>query len=98
MSVRMIAREQFDTVVNAIWSEIEYQNALPRRTDDEAKDVAGFLTLLRVYLRNAENAWADNPGILQADGQVQVSEALHALRKLTAIGVRAMLYNGVRER
>jgi len=85
-------------VMDAITDELKYQDALPRRTDDEAKDVPGFLTLARVYMRRCEDNWANNPGMMQPDGQVQVEEALHDLRKLAAIFVRAMIYNGVRRR
>ncbi len=95
---RTIGRDDFDKVCEAVWKELEFQDALPRRTDDEAKDVPGFLTLARRYLRTAEDVWADNPGETQPDGQVQVPAALHSLRKLAAIFVRAMIYCGIRER
>ncbi len=91
---RIISREEFLEACEAVWTEIEYQNNLPRRTDDEAKDVPGFLTLMRCYLRKAEDEWADNPGVMQHDGQVQVESALNRLRSLAAIAVRAMIYNG----
>ena len=86
MSKRNVTREEFDEVVEALWSEIEFQNGLPIRTDDEAKDVAGFLTLGRAYVRKCEDAWTNNPGE-QEDGQVQVPEALHGLRKIATIFV-----------
>jgi hypothetical protein len=98
MSKRIVSREEFDQVVEALWSEIEFQNNLPIRTDDEAKDVAGFLTLGRAYLRKTEDIWTNNPGELQEDGSVQVPEALNGLRKLAAIFVRGMIYNGIRKR
>lgn len=85
-----VTREQFDEAAAAVWAEIEYQNALPRRTEDsEAKDPAGFATLGRRYLHKLEDAWADN-----ADNE----PALHVLRKLAAIFVRGMIYGGVRTR
>ncbi len=90
-----ITLEEFQEVCTAIWTEIFYQDHLPRRTDDEAKDVPGFLTLGRRYLRKAEDAWADNPG---TGNPAQVEEALHGLRKLAAIFIRAMIYNGIRRR
>lgn len=35
----LVTREKFDKAVEALWTEIEYQNALSRRTDDdEAND------------------------------------------------------------
>src|SRR5688500_14024991 len=96
---RYVTEKQVDEALAAIKAEIlTYQNHLPRRTDDEAKDVPGFLTLLRRYVRTAEDHWADNPGELQPEGNVQVPAALHDLRKIAAIAVRAMIYNGVRFR
>lgn len=94
---RTVTREQFDAACEALWSEMEYINDLPRRTDDEAKDVPGFLTLARRYMRIAEDEWADRPGIDTEEG-VQVEEALHAVRKVAGIMVRAMIYNGIRHR
>lgn len=93
-----ITREQFAQVTDALWSEIAYQNNLDRRTDDEAKDVPGFATLARRYLRKLEDSWADNPGELQPEGNTTVTASLHDLRKLAAIFVRAMIYCGVRSR
>lgn len=84
-----ITREQFDAACEAVWSELEYQNSLPRRTEDEAKDPQGFATLGRVYLRRLEDAWADHPG---------TEPSLPVLRKLAAIFVRGMVYCGVRAR
>ncbi len=93
-----VTRAQFDEACEALWSEMQYINSLPRRTDDEAKDVPGFLTLARRYMRIAEDTWADQPGTVQDDGSVQVEDALHAVRKVAGIMVRAMIYNGVRHR
>lgn len=93
-----ITREQFDAAMEAVWSEIKYQNTLPRRTereetDDrtaEAHDVPGFLTLARRYARKIEDDWADQPA--------PVEDALHGLRKVAAIFTRAMIYSGIRSR
>ena len=85
----VVTREQFEEVMEAVWSELEYQNSLPRRTGAEASDVAGFLTLGRVYQRRAEDDWADVAGD---------ELALHGLRKLAGIYVRAMAYTGIRKR
>lgn len=91
-----ITREEFDKATEAIWTEIEYQNNLPRRTEDsndktaEANDVAGFLTLARRYERKIEDDWADQPA--------PVEDALHGLRKVAAIFTRSMIYCGVRNR
>lgn len=93
-----VDRAEFDAACNALWSEICYQDSLPRRTDDEAKDVPGFLTLLNAYVQKTTYAWADCPGTEQPDGTVQVEEALNGLRKICAIALRAMIYNGIRQR
>jgi len=85
-----ITREEFDVAVDAAWTEIEYQNSLNRRTPgSEAKDVPGFLTLGRRYLRETEDLWADNAGD---------ELALNGLRKLAAIFIRGMVYSGIRSR
>ncbi len=84
-----ITREQFSHAMEAIWSEIQYQDRLPRRTDDEAKEPAGFATLGRVYLRRLEDTWADNAG---------TESSLPILRKIAAIFVRGMVYSGIRYR
>lgn len=84
-----VTLEELGKAMAAVMDEVAYQNNLERRTDDEAKDVPGFLTLLRVYLRKAEDVWANNPG---------PERALHEMRKLAAIAVRGMAYCGVRGR
>lgn len=85
--VRDVREEEFEKAVKAVWSEIQYQNNLARRTSDEAKDIPGFLTLLRRYIRKTEEDWADNPG--------PVKEAEEGLRKIAAIAMRGMIYNGI---
>ena len=97
---RKVSREEFDKAVEAVWSEIEYQNKLPRRSDaDEAKDVPGFCTLTRVYLSRVESDWADNPATyFNGVDRAQVPQAIDGLRKLAAIAVRAMVYNGILKR
>ena len=95
LKTKTISRKDFDLACEALWGEIQYQDNLDRRTDDEAKDVPGFLTLGRRYLRKVEDDWADNPG----EGEpVQVPQALHGLRKIATIFVRAMIYNGIKNR
>jgi hypothetical protein len=89
-SDRTVSRDEFDRVVEALWSEIEYQNSLPRRTEDEAQDVPGFCTLMRRYLRKVEDDWADNPGPVKA--------AEEGLRKLSAIALRGMVYTRIWKR
>jgi hypothetical protein len=86
----IVTREEFDKAVEAIWTEIEYQNSLPRRTEaSEARQVPSFLTLGQVYLDNTARDWALNEGD---------EVALHGLRKLAAIFVRGMTYCGIRNR
>lgn len=98
MNPKTVSRAEFDRACEALWTEMEYVNALPIRTSDEADDVPGFLTLLRRYVRKTEDAWADNAGVMQIGGDVQVPQALHGLRKLAGICIRAMIYNGIRSR
>ncbi len=86
----IVTYSMFSEAMEAVWLELEYQNTLPRRTDDEAKDVPGFLTLARRYERKVEDDWADQPG--------PVEDALHGLRKLAAIYIRSMIYTGIRFR
>ena len=95
---RTITREEFDRACDAIWTEFVYADGNAIRTSDEAKDVPGFCTLLRVYLSKMENDWATKPGVNQGDGSVQVTQALNGLRKVAAIAMRGMIYNGVRGR
>ena len=90
MSGKIVTEGPFYRAMQAVWGEIEHQNALSRITyDGEAKDVPGFLTLGRRYMARAEAAWADGKGD---------DAALHELRKLAAIFVRAMVYCGTRSR
>lgn len=90
MSGNVVTREQFDDACAALWSEIEYQNDLSRRTEgSEAREVPSYLTLGRVYLDKAATDWAMNEGD---------ELALHGLRKIAAIFIRGMTYCGVRYR
>ncbi|RLC98439.1 MAG: hypothetical protein DRI46_11310 [Chloroflexi bacterium] len=93
-----VTREDFEEAMEAVWTELQYQDNLPIRTDDEANDVAGFLTLGRVYQRKAEDAWASNAATKEDGVTPQVEEALHGIRKIAGIYVRAMCYNGIRKR
>ncbi len=86
---RNVTRLNFDIACEALWAELQYQDNLPRRTEDEAKDVPGFLTLGRVYAHKAAVDWSDHAGD---------ELALHGLRKLAAIYLRGMVYCGVRKR
>jgi hypothetical protein len=67
-------------VYNVIDSERDYQEALPRRTLSH-NTIGDYNTLLRSYLRRTDDAWTDNAG---------VEASLHVVRKIAAIGVRAM--------
>ena|SRR5271163_1155829 len=98
MSPRTVTKEEFLEAADAVWTELNYQDNLPRRTDDEAKDVPAFATLGRRYLRFLEDHWADQPGVPTGNGTYIVEDALNDLRKLSAIFVRGMIYNGVRVR
>ena len=89
-STRIVSKGEFDEAAEALWTEIDYQNNLPRRTEDEAQDVPGFCTLLRRYLRMIEDGWADNPGPVKA--------AEEGLRKLAAIALRGMVYTKIWKR
>ena len=91
-----MTREAFDQICDVVWTEMVYQPG--NRIGDEAIDVPGFATLLRRHLRKVEDSWADGMGELQEDESVQVPEALHGLRKIAAIAIRAMYFNGVRSR
>ncbi|KKM14082.1 hypothetical protein LCGC14_1391330 [marine sediment metagenome] len=75
--------------MQVVWDEIQYQNKLKIDYDIQAKDLPGFLTLGRRYMARAEAAWADKN---------DPTDALHELRKLAAIFVRAMVYCGVESR
>lgn len=92
---RNVTLVEVEEALDAVWGEIQYQDTLPRRTDDEAKDVPAFATLARRYMRHLEDHWADQPG---TGDPPQVEDALKDLRKLAAIFVRAMIYNGIRYR
>lgn len=92
---KTITREEFDAACDALWSEIEYQNTLPIRTPDEAKDIPSFCTLGRAYLRKVEDAWATQPANEETG---VVEDAAHGCRKLAAIFLRAMMYSGIRHR
>jgi hypothetical protein len=92
---RYINREEFNQAVEAVWSEIQYQDNLPRRTDDEAKDVPAFATLGRRYLRLLEDHWADQPG---TGNPPVVEDALNDMRKIGTVFIRGMIYCGIRRR
>jgi hypothetical protein len=92
---RTVSQQEFDAACAALWSEIQYQDGMPRRTDDEAKEPASFATLGRRYLRKLEDHWADQPAV---GCPPVVEDTLHDMRKLAAIFVRGMIYCGIRGR
>jgi len=95
VAIPKVTREQFDKAMEAVWTEIEYRNNLERRTEeDECKDIAGFCTLLRHMLHKCEQDWYSWKASEQPDGQMQVTECLHWMRKLASGAVIAMVYNG----
>ena len=78
-----MTREQVFELING---ERDYQNKLgPERTDGSDKTVGDYLTMLRCYLRKAEDAWTDNAGC---------EPALDQIRKVAAIAVRCMEDHG----
>jgi len=87
----MVSKDEFMAAAEALWGELQYQDNLPRRTDDEAKEPAAFATLGRRYMRKLEDHWADQPGPV-------VEDCLHDMRKLAAVFVRGMIYCGIRSR
>lgn len=90
---RFVTRDEFDQACEALWTEITYQNELPRRTDDEAKQIPSFCSLGRRYIDRCEKSWADEPADSESG---QVETALHDMRKVAAIFIRGMIYCGIR--
>ena len=73
-------------VFAVIDSERNYQDGLDHtRTDGCAKGVGDYLSLIRTYLRQAEDKYAFNPGNV---------EALHSIRKIAGIAVACMEQHG----
>ena len=79
-------------VYAAIEAEIEYAKSLgPTRVESQERPhtTGDYLTMLRTYLHEAEEAWTRNAGDVPA---------LHSVRKIAAIAVRCMQDNGVYRR
>jgi hypothetical protein len=71
-------------VITAIDGEIEYAKLLGSdRVQDQERPhtTAEYLTMLRTYLREAEEKWTRNGGDIMA---------LHSVRKIAAIAIRCM--------
>lgn len=76
-------REVVFAVING---ERAYQDGLSHtRTDGCAKGVGDYLSLMRTYLHEAEEAYARNAGN---------EKALHSVRKVAALAVRCMEEHG----
>jgi hypothetical protein len=80
-----------EEVIGAINSEFHYQSLLQESGRADAVDhgVTGQLVCLRVYLRKAEAAWT-----LKAGDE----PALHEIRKIAAIALRALQTYGCPQR
>lgn len=78
-------------VIRAINDELHYQSTLTNqdRADNIDHGVEGRLVTLAVYTRKAEEAWVNNPG---------EEKALHELRKVAAIAIRALEQYGCPKR
>lgn len=73
-------------VYGAIDRERDYQNSLsPMRTNEPVHSVGDELTMLATYLRKAQDAYTSTPG---------VDAAMHEIRKVAALAVRAMENHG----
>lgn len=77
------------TVFEAITSEREYQDRKWGTPAEHPHEVGGWLTLMAVHLRRAQEAWAG------ANNDV---EALASLRKVLAVGVACGEQHGLRGR
>ena len=76
-------------VFEAIASEREYQDRKWGAPSEHPHEVGGWLTLMAVHLRRAQDAWA---------GANSDTEALAALRKVLAVGVACGEQHGLRGR
>lgn len=73
-----------DRVLDLINEELSYQtDILSDASDDGNQTLEGKLAVMKVYLDKAFQAWVDNAGD---------REALNMLRKVVAVGVRAMVH------
>jgi hypothetical protein len=76
-------------VFEAIASEREYQDRKWGTPAEHPHEVGGWLTLMAVHIRRAQDAWAGSNGD---------NEALAALRKALAVGVACGEQHGLRGR
>lgn len=74
----------------AIDGERDYQDSLsPMRTNEPVHSVGDELTMLATYLRKAQDAYTNNPG---------VEVAMNEIRKVAALAVRVMENHGAPKR
>lgn len=76
-------------VFEAIASERDYQDRKWGTPAEHPHEVGGWLTLMSVHLRRAQDAWA---------GANSDTEALEALRKVLAVGVACGEQHGLQGR
>lgn len=77
-------------VYSAIDGERYYQDSLSSmRTNEPTHSVGDELTMLVTYLRKAQDDYTNHPG---------VEAAMHQIRKVAAIAVRAMENHGAPKR
>lgn len=74
-------------VFDAINSERDYQENLPRNTE-KVQVPLEHLTIIKRIVRDMEDSWYDNPG--KAD--------MNFMRKIAAVAVRAMEQHGAPHR
>ncbi len=51
---KSVSHEEFESVCEALWTELQYQDNLPRRTDGEAKDMVYCVIRTRIIRKNHE--------------------------------------------
>ena len=78
-----------NAVFEAVASERNYQDRKWGTPAEHPHEVGGWLTLMAVHLRRAQDAWA---------GANSDTEALEALRKLLAVGVACGEQHGLARR
>lgn len=77
-----VTSEEQEEAIAAVLEEREYQD--DRWGTADTHDVGGFLTLIRVALRHAEDAYAKDS-----------NQSLNYVRKIAALAVACMEENGV---
>lgn len=93
--MKLVTREMFNEVCEALWTEIAYQNNKNIPQADEAISVFQFTELLRKRVEKLEKAWTRGSLDCIQQGRLQVLATLHELRKIGATTIRAIALNGV---